>query len=57
MPEPTLAELVREVEQEASVFAKAADVDKLLNMLEEIDPTQDNLVDNEEIQVCVCWSG
>ena len=52
MPEPTPSELAREMEQEAAVFSKAADVDKLLNMLKETDPTKDNLADNEEIQVC-----
>ena len=52
MPEPTPADLAKEAEQEAAVFSKAADVDKLLNMLKEIDPTKDNLADNEEIQVC-----
>lgn len=52
MPEPTPAELAREAEQEAAVFSKAADVDKLLNMLKEMDPGKDNLADNEEIQVC-----
>jgi len=52
MPEPTPAELAREAEQEAAVFSKAADVDKLLGMLKEIDPTKDNLADNEDIQVC-----
>jgi hypothetical protein len=40
------------VEQETAVFSKAGDVDKLLNMLKEIDPVGDNLADNEEIQVC-----
>lgn len=34
------------------MFAKAADVDKLLSMLKETDPTKDNLADNEDIQVC-----
>lgn len=53
MPEPTPAELAREAEQEATVFSKAADVDKLLTMLKEIDPAKDNLADNEEIQVCI----
>ena len=52
MPEPTPAELAREAEQEAAVFSKAADVDKLLGMLKDIDPVRDNLADNEEIQVC-----
>ena len=56
MPEPTPAELAREAEQEAAVFSKAADVDKLLNMLKDIDPMRDNLADNEEIQVCTSRS-
>jgi len=42
--------LAREAEQEAAVFSKAADVDKLLNMLKETNPAKDNLADNEEIQ-------
>lgn len=51
MPEPTAAELAREAEQEASVFMQAANVDKLLTMLRELDPEKDNLADNEDIQV------
>jgi hypothetical protein len=41
------------------VFSKAADVDRLLNMLKETDPAHDNLADNEEIQVCIrnCHQG
>ncbi|KAF7983653.1 hypothetical protein HWV62_19533 [Athelia sp. TMB] len=50
MPEPTAAELAKEAEQEASVFMQAANVDKLLTMLREMDPAKDNLADNEEIQ-------
>jgi hypothetical protein len=51
MPEPTSAELAREAEQEAAVFAQAVNVEKLLNMLRALDPAKDNLADNEEIQV------
>ena len=51
MPEPTAAELAREAEQEAEVFAQAVNVEKLLTMLRALDPQQDNLADNEEIQV------
>ena len=51
MPEPTTAELAREAEQEAAVFAQAVTVEKLLNMLRSLDPAKDNLADNEEIQV------
>lgn len=54
MPDLTPAELAREAEQETMVFSKAGDVDKLLNMLKEVDPMTDNLADNEEIQVCGC---
>lgn len=55
MPDLTPAEVAREAEQEAVVFSKAGDVDKLLSMLKEIDPTTDNLADNEDIQVCPCY--
>ncbi|KIJ65246.1 hypothetical protein HYDPIDRAFT_89233 [Hydnomerulius pinastri MD-312] len=50
LPEPTAAELAREAEQEAAVFAQAANVDRLLTMLRTMDTSQDNLADNEEIQ-------
>ncbi|OCH96406.1 hypothetical protein OBBRIDRAFT_718848 [Obba rivulosa] len=50
LPEPTPAELVKEVEQEAAVFGQAANVDRLLTMLRAMDPVKDNLADNEEIQ-------
>ncbi|KAG6374792.1 hypothetical protein JVT61DRAFT_4170 [Boletus reticuloceps] len=50
LPEPTASELAREAEQEASVFAQAANVDKLLTMLRAIDASEENLADNEEIQ-------
>ena len=51
MPEPTAMELGKEAEQEASVFAQAVNVEKLLNMLRSFDSAKDNLADNEEIQV------
>jgi signal transducing adaptor molecule len=50
LPEPTAAELAREAEQEAAVFAQAVNVEKLLTMLRALDPAKDNLADNEEIQ-------
>jgi signal transducing adaptor molecule len=50
LPEPTAAELAKEAEQEAAVFAQAVNVDKLLTMLRALDPAKDNLADNEEIQ-------
>ena len=51
MPEPSASELAKEAEQEASVFAQAMNVEKLLNMLRALDPAKDNLADDEEIQV------
>ncbi|KAI0339362.1 hypothetical protein BDW22DRAFT_1361367 [Trametopsis cervina] len=50
LPEPTAAELAKEAEQEAAVFSQAANVDRLLQMLRQMDPAKDNLADNEEIQ-------
>lgn len=50
LPEPTAAELAVEAQQESSVFAQAANVDRLLTMLRTLDPAKDNLADNEEIQ-------
>ncbi|TEB36861.1 hypothetical protein FA13DRAFT_1622987 [Coprinellus micaceus] len=50
MPEPTASELAKEAEQEAAVFSQAADVERLLNSLRNLDPDKDNLADNEEIQ-------
>jgi signal transducing adaptor molecule len=53
MPEPTAAEMTKEAEQEAAVFAQAVNVENLLNMLRSLDPAKDNLADNEEIQVSI----
>ncbi|KAG9309911.1 hypothetical protein JVU11DRAFT_9943 [Chiua virens] len=50
LPEPSAVELAREAEQEASVFAQAANVDRLLTMLRGVDSSGANLADNEEIQ-------
>jgi signal transducing adaptor molecule len=50
LPGPTPAELAVEAQQEAAVFAQAANVDRLLTMLRSVDPAKDNLADNEEIQ-------
>lgn len=49
----TTDELAREAEQEATVFAQAANIDKLVDMLRSFDPSQDNLADNDDIQVNV----
>ena len=53
LPEPTAAELAKEAEREAAVFSQAANVDRLLTMLRQMDPAKDNLADNEEIQVSI----
>jgi GAT domain len=50
LPEPTAAELTAEAQQEAAIFAQAANVDRLLTMLRSLDPAKDSLADNEEIQ-------
>ncbi|KAL5531673.1 hypothetical protein ACEPAG_4550 [Sanghuangporus baumii] len=50
LPDPTPEEIAREAEQEAAIFAQAANIDKLLSMLRGLDPTKDSLADNEEIQ-------
>jgi signal transducing adaptor molecule len=50
LPEPTPAELAADAQQEAAVFAQAANVDRLLTMLRTLDPAKDNLADDEEIQ-------
>ncbi|KIM62505.1 hypothetical protein SCLCIDRAFT_119575 [Scleroderma citrinum Foug A] len=50
LPEPTAAELAREAEQEAAIFAQAADVDQLLTLLRGLDASGERLADNEEIQ-------
>ncbi|KAF8323500.1 uncharacterized protein EI90DRAFT_2384190 [Cantharellus anzutake] len=50
IPEPTPEEITREAQQEATIFAQAAEIDQLLDMLRKVDPAKDNLADNEEIQ-------
>jgi len=49
--------LAREAEQDAAVFTQAANIDKLVSMLQGLDPAKDNLADNEEIQVGALPSG
>ncbi|TCD65854.1 ESCRT-0 subunit protein hse1 [Steccherinum ochraceum] len=50
LPEPTASEIAKEAEREAAVFNQAANVDRLLTLLRQMDPAKDNLADNEEIQ-------
>ncbi|KAL9938398.1 hypothetical protein V8E36_003021 [Tilletia maclaganii] len=50
LPDPTPADLQKEAEMEARVFDQAASIDSLLNKLKDLDPTRDNLADDEELQ-------
>ncbi|KAK0555169.1 hypothetical protein OC845_000305 [Tilletia horrida] len=50
LPDPTPADLQREAEMEARVFAQAENIDSLLNKLKDLDPTKDNLAEDEELQ-------
>jgi hypothetical protein len=51
LAEPTSADIAREAEADAAVFAQAANIDKLLTRLRSFDISKDNLVDDEEVQV------
>ncbi|KAJ3758595.1 hypothetical protein EV360DRAFT_21939, partial [Lentinula raphanica] len=51
LPPPDEAELAREAQQEATVFAEATNVERLLEMLRDLDrQQQDRLADNDELQ-------
>ncbi|KAG8839353.1 ESCRT-0 subunit protein hse1 [Serendipita sp. 400] len=50
LPEPTSADLAREAEAEASVFAQSVNIDKLLTLLRNFDINKNNLADDENIQ-------
>ena len=51
LPDPTPADLQREAELEARIFAQAGNIDRLLSKLRELDPSRDNLAEDEELQV------
>jgi signal transducing adaptor molecule len=53
LSEPTAAEIARQAEQEATVFAQTANVDQLLTM-RNLDISQENIADNEEILYRSC---
>lgn len=42
---------MNESEMEAQLFAQSASIDKLLNMMRSLDPTSQNLAQNEELLV------
>jgi signal transducing adaptor molecule len=50
LPDPTPADIQREAELEAHIFAQANDIDRLLGRLRGMDPNRDNLADDEELQ-------
>ncbi|UZJ56070.1 hypothetical protein CBS101457_005390 [Exobasidium rhododendri] len=50
LPDPTPADLQREAEMEAKIFAQANNIDRLLSKLRGLDPARDNLAEDEELQ-------
>jgi signal transducing adaptor molecule len=50
LPEPAAAEIARQAEQEAAVFAQAVNVDRLLTMLMNLDISRENIANDEEIR-------
>ncbi|PWN33117.1 uncharacterized protein FA14DRAFT_104533, partial [Meira miltonrushii] len=50
LPDPTPADIQREAELEAHIFAQANDIDRLLSKLRGLDPSRDNLADDDELQ-------
>lgn len=51
LPDPTPADMQREAEMEARIFAQANNIDRLLSKLRGLDPVRDNLAEDEELQV------
>ncbi|KAH9821608.1 hypothetical protein DFH28DRAFT_950030 [Melampsora americana] len=49
IPDPTPESLAREAEAEAIVFAQAHEIDRLLQMMQNLDAKKDNLADNDEL--------
>ncbi|PWN52383.1 hypothetical protein IE53DRAFT_403918 [Violaceomyces palustris] len=50
LPDPSPADLQKEAELEARIFAQASNIDKLLSKLRSLDATRDNLAEDEELQ-------
>lgn len=50
LADPTPADVQREAEMEARIFAQANNIDRLLGKLRGLDPTRDNLAEDEELQ-------
>ncbi|PLW10528.1 hypothetical protein PCANC_04326 [Puccinia coronata f. sp. avenae] len=49
IPDPSPEALAREAEAEAAVFAQACEIDRLLQMMNNLDAKRDNLADNDEL--------
>jgi len=49
IPDPSPEALAREAEAEAAVFAQACEIDRLLQMMKNLDAQRDNLADNDEL--------
>ncbi|KAA1082446.1 ESCRT-0 subunit protein hse1 [Puccinia graminis f. sp. tritici] len=49
IPDPSPEALTREAEAEAAVFAQACEIDRLLQMMNNLDAKRDNLADNDEL--------
>lgn len=49
IPDPTPESLAREAEAEAFVFAQANEIDRLLQMMQNLDAKKDNLADNDDL--------
>ncbi|OAV94974.1 hypothetical protein PTTG_06952 [Puccinia triticina 1-1 BBBD Race 1] len=49
IPDPSPEALTREAEAEAAVFAQACEIDRLLQMMNNLDAQRDNLADNDEL--------
>ncbi|CAI2186130.1 11475_t:CDS:10 [Funneliformis geosporum] len=50
LPEPTAADIAREAEIEAAIFAEGRNIDQLLELLAGLDITKDSVTDNDHIQ-------
>ena len=50
LPDPTPEQIEREVAMENAVLAQVPEIDRLLARLHEIDPSRDNVADDDELQ-------
>ncbi|RIA98461.1 hypothetical protein C1645_749931 [Glomus cerebriforme] len=50
LPEPTAADIAREAEMEAAIFAEGRNIDHLLELLAGLETTRDSVTENDTIQ-------